>query len=106
MAKKFAELRAKMTPERRAKNAAATRRMIAELPLQELRNAREFTQVQIARAMGVTQASISKIERNTDMYISTLRQFVAAMGGDVKISAVFPDGEVEIKRFQDLRRSA
>ncbi len=72
------------------------------MPLYELRAEREFTQIRLAQSMGISQASVSKMERNTDMYISTLRQFVAAMGCDVKIRAVFPDGEVEIEQFENL----
>jgi DNA-binding XRE family transcriptional regulator len=102
MAKKFELLRAKMSPERRAQNELATRQMLAELPLHELRNARNLTQVQLAETMGMTQATVSKIERNTDMYVSTLKHFVAAMGGNLEIKAVFPDGEVKINQFSGL----
>jgi hypothetical protein len=52
--------------------------------------------------MGVSQASISKIERNTDMYVSTLKHFVEAMGGDLEIKAVFPDGEIKINQFGEI----
>jgi hypothetical protein len=52
--------------------------------------------------MGMTQASVSKIERNTDMYVSTLKHFVMAMGGDLEIKAVFPDGEVRINQFSEI----
>ena len=102
MAKKYSKLRAKMSPGRRAKNEAGTREILSQMPLHELRAAREFTQIRLAQSMGISQASVSKMERITDMYISTLREFVAAMGGDVKIRAVFPDGEVEIDQFENL----
>jgi hypothetical protein len=49
--------------------------------------------------------SISKLERRADMYISTLRDFVRAMGGDLEITARFPDGEVRINQF-DLKKTA
>jgi DNA-binding Xre family transcriptional regulator len=102
MARKFEELRAKMSPEARARSEARTRQLIAEMPLEELRNARKLTQVQLAESMGLTQSSVSKLEKRTDMYLSTLAHFVEAMGGQLEIRAVFPDGAVKIAQFQDL----
>jgi DNA-binding Xre family transcriptional regulator len=91
MARKFEELRAKMSPEARARSEARTRQLIAEMPLEELRNARKLTQVQLAESMGLTQSSVSKLEKRTDMYLSTLAHFVEAMGGQLEIRAVFPE---------------
>jgi transcriptional regulator with XRE-family HTH domain len=102
MARKFEELRAKMSPERQKKVEEATQKMLAELPLQELRAARRLTQVQLAESMHMKQASVSKIERSADMYISTLKHFIEAMGGVLEIRAVFPDGAVKINQFTDL----
>jgi hypothetical protein len=53
------------------------------------------------RKLKVDQGSISKLERRTDMYIGTLRRYIEAMGGSLQIRAVFPDGEVQLKQFQD-----
>lgn len=103
--RKFNELRAKMSPERRARNAAATKAMIAELPLQELRHARELTQATLAEAMGCGQDEISKLERRADMLVSTLRRYVEAMGGRLDIVATFPDGEVRISNLAELAAS-
>ncbi|MBV8705860.1 MAG: XRE family transcriptional regulator [Acidobacteriaceae bacterium] len=102
MAKKFQELEAKMSPQARARGEARYRELLKEMPLQELRHARELTQAQIAESMHMTQAAVSKLERNTDMYISTLKHFVEAMGGELDIRAVFPEGEIRIKQFQTL----
>jgi len=55
----------------------------------------------LAAALYVNQAAISKLERRTDMYISTLRAYIKAMGGDLEIVAKFPDGEVKISNFAD-----
>jgi DNA-binding XRE family transcriptional regulator len=98
----FNELRATMSPERRIRNAAATKVMLAELPLQELRHARELTQATLAETMGCGQDEISKLERRTDVLVSTLRRYVEAMGGRLDIVATFPDGEVRISNLGDL----
>ena len=75
------------------------------MPLQELRQARQLSQEQRATILQVKQASISKLERRTDMYISTLRQFIEAMGGELEIVAKFPDGVVRITQFQEIAPS-
>lgn len=99
MAKKFAELEAKMSPDSRARSDAIYRRMLAELPLAELRRARGLSQKALAEVLHVDQASVSKMERRADMYISTLRSHIEAMGGELDIVARFPDGDVKIANF-------
>src|SRR6476620_7503342 len=96
MAKKFSTLRGRMTPATQARAAKRTQTMLAEMPLQELRIAKELSQVKLAEALHVNQAAISKLERRTDMYISTLRSYIKAMGGDLEVIATFPDGQVRI----------
>jgi transcriptional regulator with XRE-family HTH domain len=91
-----------MSPQARARGEARYQELLKEMPLQELRHARELTQAQIAESMNMTQAAVSKLERNTDMYISTLKRFVEAMGGELDIRAVFPEGQIKIKQFQIL----
>lgn len=100
MAKKFSELVAQMSPESRARSDALYRQLLAEMPLQELRKALELTQQQVAASLGVNQVAVSKMESQTDMYVSTLRRFVEAMGGELRIVAHFPKGEVAINQFQ------
>lgn len=102
MARNFKELQAKMSPERRERVERRVEHALREMALDELRSARQLTQTGLANILGVDQGSISKLERRTDMYISTLRSYVEAMGGDLQIRAVFPDGEVRIKQFQDV----
>jgi transcriptional regulator with XRE-family HTH domain len=104
MAKNFNELLAKMSPERRARIETRVQETIAQMPLEELRNARELTQTQLADVLHVSQGAISKVERRTDMYISTLRSYIRAIGGDLRIQAVFPDGAVEIDQFRDIAK--
>ncbi len=104
MAKKFKGLLNKMTPERRGKIKAGADRLRAEMALDELREACELTQEQLARALRIKQAAVSKMERRADMYLSTLQGIIKAMGGELEIRAVFPDGVVRINQFEDLRR--
>jgi transcriptional regulator with XRE-family HTH domain len=91
-----------MSPASRARADTLARKLIAEMPLQELRQARRLSQEALAKTLGAKQASISKLERRTDMYVSSLRQYVAAMGGELEIIARFPDGVVRINQFEDL----
>lgn len=99
MAKKFSELQARMTPESRAQSERLYQDLLKEMPLHELRRARELSQATLAKILHVNQAAISKMERRTDMYISTLRDYIRAMGGDLEIVATFPDGQVRIENF-------
>lgn len=102
MAKPYKNLRDKMSPKAREAAQKKAQQLLAELPLQELRQARHLSQVQLANVLHVQQGAISKMERRTDMYVSTLRSFIKAMGGDLKIIAQFPDGEVQINQFEEV----
>ncbi|WP_313236323.1 helix-turn-helix domain-containing protein [Delftia acidovorans] len=103
MARKFSELRARMSPEAQSRAAARAEAMLVEMRLQELRKARNVTQVEVARAMNVEQASISKLERREDMYVSTLREYVRALGGELRLVASFPDADIQVHPFEPLR---
>ncbi len=105
MAKPFKTLRDKMKPEQRDAAEERAKKMLAEMPLQELRQARHLTQVTLARNLKVQQAAISKMENRTDMYISTLRNMIKAMGGDLEILAKFPDGCVRINQFEEIEEN-
>lgn len=102
MAKKFNDLRKKMAPAAQARASALASTLKEQLPLYELRQARELSQEQLAAVLHVKQASVSKLERRTDMYISTLRSYVKAMGGELDIVARFPEGKVRISQFENL----
>ncbi len=93
-----------MSPKARATAAKKTQKLLAELPLQELRHVRMLSQEQLAAKLNVKQATVSKLERRADMYISTLRKVIKAMGGELEIKAKFPDGEVRINQFKDTDR--
>lgn len=99
MAKKFETLLNDLDADRRARIRARTDELLAALPLNELRKARELSQEEMADLLDVNQATVSKMERRTDMYLSTMRRFVRAMGGELEIRARFPEGVVEIDQF-------
>jgi transcriptional regulator len=101
MAKKFSELRNKMTPEAQALSHDIAKQLRAEYSMYELRRTRGLSQDAIAKILNVSQANISKTEQRTDMYISTLRSHIRSMGGELEIRAKFPDGDVVISGFSD-----
>ena len=103
MAKKFEELRQKMSPERRRRNEAEANRMLVEMNLQELRqNVANISQEDIAEILRVTQGYISKLERQDDMLLSRLYAFVEALGGHVEILARFKGQEIRVTQFGDF----
>lgn len=103
MARKYAELRAKMTPGQRGASAKLTKQLNDELPLHQLRLALLLTQKQLAESLGVSQGAISKMENQSDMLISTLQRIIEAMGGELELKVRFPQGEVTLK---DLGQAA
>lgn len=102
MAKSFSELEKKMSPSAQAKAKKRANELLAEMPIHELRRARELSQERIAEILDTQQANISQIERRTDMYISTLRSYIEAMGGQLLIIAHFPEGDVAINQFNEI----
>ena len=106
MAKKFADLRAKMSPEAQARVETKAQELLAEMPLNELRQARGLSQKMLAELLHVQQPSIAKMEKRTDMYISTLRSHIEAMGGQLEVVARFPDGSVKISTFAEIEAAA
>ncbi len=74
------------------------------MPLRELRQARHLTQEALARVLRSRQALVSKLERRADMYVSSLRSYIEAMGGELEIVARFPDGAVRIRQFEEIGR--
>ena len=102
MAKKFSELEAKMSPEAREWVKQEVDKALAEMPLNELRNARGLSQTMLAEALHIQQPAVAKLEKRTDMYISTLRSHIRAMGGELDVIARFPDGDVKIGNFSQI----
>lgn len=91
--KSFKILRDRMDadPERRERVEELHRAYDAVLGLADLRETRGVSQTQLAKSLGVSQPNISKIEHNEDVYLSTLGNYVAALGGRLEVKAVFPD---------------
>jgi transcriptional regulator with XRE-family HTH domain len=101
----FSELTRDFSPERKARTVAKVRALKEEMPLAELRQARELSQKELARALKVGQPAVAKLERRADMYVSNLRRHIAALGGSLEITARFPEGVVNITNFSDLANS-
>ena len=104
MAKKFSKLTKNLSPERRARIEARKAELRPEMDLAELRQALALTQSTLAETLGVGQAEVSKIEQRTDVFVSTLRRFVQAIGGELEINAVFPDHKIAITNFSGLAK--
>ena len=82
----------KLSPAQRKKVEARAAQLIAEeMTLRELRQARKLTQVRVAKTLGITQDSVSRLEKRSDLLLSTLRKTVEAMGGSLSLIAEFPD---------------
>jgi DNA-binding XRE family transcriptional regulator len=80
-----------------------TAELIAEeATLRQVREARERSQEAVAKMLHIKQAAVSKLERRTDMYLSTLRSYIEAMGGKLEIIAHFPNQTVRITQFEAL----
>jgi transcriptional regulator with XRE-family HTH domain len=99
MAKKFTELRAKMSPASQARSDSKARQLLAEMALSELRRARGLSQEALASVLNIKQPSIAKLEQRSDMYVSTLRDHIRALGGELELIAHFPEGDVKITNF-------
>lgn len=101
MAHKWEDLKHKVSPERRAELARKAREEVQRVSLYQLREARNLTQTNLAQVLKVNQGAVSKMEKRADMYVSTLRSYLRAMGAEMQIKAIFPDGEVLIEQFED-----
>src|SRR5258707_10818645 len=77
--------------QRKKVEARATELVAEEMTLRELRRARKLTQVRMAKALGITQDSVSRLEKRSDLLLSTLRKTIEAMGGNLSLVAEFPD---------------
>jgi DNA-binding XRE family transcriptional regulator len=102
----FRELEARMGPERIAESNSRVDKIIAEMPLNRVRAARNLTQEHLASILHKDQSAISQMERRSDMYVRTLAGFIKALGGELEIRANFPDGSVRITGLGEHDRSA
>ena len=104
MPKRFADLLDGLPKDQRDRVATRRDEILREISLKQLRRALRLTQEELAGTLRVNQAAISKMESQYDMYISTLRRVLEAMGARLKIIAEFPDGEIVISQFQQKSR--
>jgi transcriptional regulator with XRE-family HTH domain len=102
MSKSFNILREKLPVASRQRIEKQVQLALKDMPLAELRQARQFTQQQIAKTLKIKQASVSKMENQTDMYLSTIRKYIEAMGGELEIIAKFPEGSIKVENFKNL----
>src|ERR1700687_5235138 len=102
MAQKFDNLFRKMSPEAQKRVEKKANTEFQALALAELREAQDLTQVQLAEKLGIDQGAVSKIERRTDMYLSTLRNVIQAMGGQLEFAARFPTGRIQVLTFREV----
>ena len=94
----------KLSAKKREKVLALGKELIAEeKSLREIRKAREYSQVTLAEILNMNQGDLSKFERRTDAYLSTIRRYIEAMGGTLELVATFPEsGPVKIVNIGDL----
>ena len=102
MSKPMENLRRGMSPDRRRRIRIKAEVLKKEIALRELRQALELTQQQLANTLNMNQAAIAKFESQSDIYISTLRKILSAMGAELMIIAHFPEGDVVINQFKEL----
>ena len=103
MARKMEDFIASLPAERQQRIKERSEELLQEhMALQELRKAMAFTQEQIAQELCMDQGNLSKLERRTDLMLSTLRRYIEAMGGSLRIIAEFPEKPpVEITGFEN-----
>jgi predicted transcriptional regulator len=89
---------AKQDPERRARIETQKQALVDALALSQLRESRHLTQQQLADELNVSQANISRLERQDDLYLSTLSRYVEALGGRLEVVAVFDDEVVHLNQ--------
>ena len=100
MTKRLSTLRTKMPARARTGSRERAEELLNAMSLNELRRARRMTQGTLASAMQTSQSEVSKLEQRTDTYVSTLHNYVRALGGELDIVARFPDGSVRISQFR------
>ena len=98
----FQDLIEGFTPERRRRVERKKDELTAEMPLRELRQAMALTQQDLADRLQVNQPAVAKLEQRTDMYISSLRSYIESIGGQLRIIASFPTGDVAITNFSSV----
>ena len=101
MARNFRELEVKMKPEALARAKLRAKEMMTEMLLAEIRKAVGLTQEDVAATLGIKQPTLSRLESQDDMQISTLRRLIHALGGKLEIVAHLPGGDIRLTQFDD-----
>jgi DNA-binding XRE family transcriptional regulator len=101
MPRNFKELQAKMPPESLARAKQRAKEMMAEMLLAEIRHSAGLTQEELADLLGIKQPTLSRLESQEDMQISTLRRLIHALGGELELIARLPGGSVRIGQFKE-----
>jgi len=97
MSTKWNNLKHKASPEVRARLRREAHAELQRLGFGKLRQARQQTQVAVAEKLRVGQGSVSRIEKQSDFLLSTLKEYVGALGGQLELRAIFPDGDFVIE---------
>lgn len=101
MARQFNELRKSMSPARQKRIDAKMNEQLVEMLLGEIRRESGLTQNDLAQKLGIRQPSLSKLEAQDDMQVSTLRRIIAALGGELELVAHLPQGVVRLTQFKE-----
>lgn len=101
MARNFRELEAQLPPEARARAKVQAKEMMADMLLSEIRKAVGLTQEELAESLAIKQPTLSRLESQSDMQISTLRRLIQALGGELEIIARLPGGVIRLSQFVD-----
>lgn len=94
---KWSKITSQMSPERRARIEREVQNQLVSMELRELRAEAGKTQAETAEIAEMTQAELSKLERRDDHLVSTLRRYVAALGGELEVVAVFGNKRISLK---------
>ena len=98
--KPFSELRKKMTPEQRMQNEIRAKLALLHLNLIELQESLGINEDDLAKHSSAVHSALSELENEGDIGVSTLSQYIKALGGNLKLVAHFPDKEVIISQFE------
>jgi transcriptional regulator with XRE-family HTH domain len=102
MAKSFDTLTNEtMTESARERSDERAREIMAELLLSELRRSVGLSQAELATALGMKQPTLSRLENQDDMYVSTLHRLIIALGGELEFIAHFPQGDIRLTQFRE-----
>lgn len=98
----FNNLKESMSAQSQERIKKKLNQLHQEMALSEVRKAMSLTQTDLAEVLHIKQAALARLENRTDMYISSLRKYITALGGELDIVARFPDGDVHIQNLHDL----